>query len=111
MHFGDTLKEWIPGIARSDMTKSLEEQGLIPEIKKSVIAYGGKLTPDYEYIMELREKNKQKMNTMMKKKEVNKIEVGATESILHTNVSIIPKDKIKGEKLSFDDDNAWLLIL
>lgn len=47
------------------------------------------------------------MNTMMKKKEVNKIEVGATESIMHNNVSIIPKDKIKGEKLSFDDDTSW----
>lgn len=46
------------------------------------------------------------MNTMMKKKEVNKIEVGATESVLHSNVSIIPKEKIKGEKLTFDDD-VW----
>ncbi len=69
-----------------------------------MIASGGKLSPDFAYITELREKHKQKMNTMMKKKEVNKIEVGATESILHTNVSIIPKDKIKGEKLTFDDD-------
>lgn len=61
-----------------------------------MITLNGKLTPDYEYINELREKNKLKMNTMMKKKEINKIEVGATESILHTNVSIIPKEKIKG---------------
>ena len=44
------------------MSRSLEEQNLIPEIKKSVIAYGGKLAPDYTYIMDLREKNKQKMN-------------------------------------------------
>lgn len=44
------------------------------------------------------------MNTMIRKTEVNKIEVGATESILHNNVSIIPKDKIKGEKLTFDDE-------
>lgn len=73
MHFGDTLKNWIADIARTDMSKPLDEQGLIPEIKKSVIALNGKLTPDFEYINELREKHKQKMNTMMKKKEVNKI--------------------------------------
>lgn len=46
--------------------------------------------------MDLRKKNQEKMNTMMKKKEANKIEIGATESVLHSNVSIIPKDKIKG---------------
>lgn len=41
---------------------------------------------------------------MMKKKEANKTEIGATQSVYHSNVTIIPKDKIKGEKLSFDDD-------
>lgn len=96
MHFGNILKDWVADIARSDMNKPLNQQGLTPQVRKSVIALNGKLTPDYEYINELREKNKLKMNTMMKKKEVNKIEVGATESILHTNVSIIPKEKIKG---------------
>jgi predicted nucleic acid-binding protein len=73
------------------------------EIKRAVITSNGKLTPNFEYIAELRQRNHEKMNTLMKKSEVNKIEIGATESILHTNVTIIPKEKIKGEKLSFDD--------
>lgn len=34
----------------SDMNKPLDEQDLIPEIKKAVIAYDGKLTPSFEYI-------------------------------------------------------------
>ena len=41
---------------------------------------------------------------MMKKKQDNNIEIGATESVLHENVSLISKDKIKPEQLSFDDD-------
>lgn len=32
------------------MTKPLDEQGLIPEIKKAVIATGGELTKDFRYI-------------------------------------------------------------
>ena len=73
MHFGSALKQWIPQIVKSDKNKPLEEQGLIPELKKAVIACNGKLMPSFEYIMELRKKNQEKMNTMMKKKEVNKI--------------------------------------
>jgi len=41
----------------------------------------------------------------MKKKEVHKIEIGATESVLHNNVSIIPADKIKGHVLDFADED------
>lgn len=50
MQFGKALKNWIADIARSDMNKPFDEQELIPEIKKAVIACDGKLTPNYEYI-------------------------------------------------------------
>lgn len=50
MHFGNTLKHWIADIARSDKNVPFEEQKLIPEIKKSMIACNGKLMPDFEYI-------------------------------------------------------------
>lgn len=92
-------------MVKSDANKPIDEQGLIPELKRAVITSNGQLTPMFEYIAELRKHNEFEMNTMMKKKEDNKIEVGATESVLHDNVSIIPKDKIKGETLSFDDDS------
>lgn len=77
---------------------------MIPELKRAVITTNGKLTPNFYYINDLREKNENKMNTMLKNHQETKDEVGATESVLHQNVSIISKDKIKPEKLSFDDD-------
>jgi hypothetical protein len=43
------------------------------EIKRAVITCNGHLTPDFEYIDDMRKKNHEKMNTMMKKSEVNKI--------------------------------------
>jgi hypothetical protein len=43
------------------------------EIKRAVITSNGKLTPNFEYITELRQRNHEKMNTLMKKREVNKI--------------------------------------
>ncbi len=45
MHFGNILKDWIADIARTDKNLPIEEQKLIPEIKKAVIACGGKLLP------------------------------------------------------------------
>ena len=105
MHFSKLLKNWIPDLVKSDKNLPFEEQQLIPELKRAVITSNGKLTPNFEYIAKLREEKELQMNTMMKKKEVNKVEVGATESILHDNVTIISKDKIKPEKLVFDDDD------
>ena len=105
MHFSRLLKGWIPDLVKSDQNLPLDEQGLIQELKRAVITSNGKLTPSFEYITIQREKNELQMNTMMKKKEVNKVEVGATQSILHDNVTIISKDKIKPEKLVFDDDD------
>lgn len=50
LQFGNNLKQWIADIAMSDMNKPLDDQGLIPEIKKAVIACDGKLMPSFEYI-------------------------------------------------------------
>lgn len=104
MHFSGLLKNWIPDLVKSDASKEIDEQGLIPELKRAVITSNGKLTPNFLYINDLREKNELKMNTMAKKTHENKIEIGATESVLHENVSLISKEKIKPEQLSFDDD-------
>ena len=104
MHFSRLLKNWIPDLVKSDASKPIDEQGLIPELKRAVITSNRKLTPLFEYIAELREKNEQEMSSMTKKKQDNKMEVGATESVFHDNVSIIPKEKIQGETLNFDDD-------
>ena len=103
MHFSKLLKGWIPDLVKSDATKDIEEQNLIPELKRAVITANGKLTPNFEYIAELRKQNEMEMSSMMKKKQNNQVEVDATQSVLHENVSLISKDKIKGEALSFDD--------
>jgi PP-loop superfamily ATP-utilizing enzyme len=70
-----------------------------------VITVDGKLTPNFEYIAKLRPENDLQMNTMMKKVQVNKTEVGETASVLNTNVTIIPSDKIEPEQLDFSDDS------
>jgi alpha-aminoadipic semialdehyde synthase len=50
--FSRILKPFIPAIAQCDFSASFEECNLPPEIKRAVIAYGGRLTPKYEYIAE-----------------------------------------------------------
>jgi alpha-aminoadipic semialdehyde synthase len=50
--FSGVLKEFIPAIARADFSVPFEQLELPPEIKRAVIAYHGKLTPDYRYIEE-----------------------------------------------------------
>lgn len=73
MHFSGLLKQWIPDLVKSDASKDIDEQGLVDELKRAVITTKGKLTPNFEYIQSLREKNEEKLNTMMKKKQDNKI--------------------------------------
>ncbi len=50
--FSRVLAPFIPAIAGCDYTVPFEECNLPPEIKQPVIAYQGRLTPDYEYIQE-----------------------------------------------------------
>ena len=48
--FSAVLKKFIPAIARADFNVEFSKLDLPPEIKKAVIAYKGKLTPDYKYL-------------------------------------------------------------
>ena len=48
--FSSVLKRFIPEIAKADFTKSFEQLELSPEIKRAIIVYHGKLTPNYEYL-------------------------------------------------------------
>lgn len=48
--FSETLLRFIPAIAKADYTVPFEELALPPEVKKAVIVYQGKLTPEYEYL-------------------------------------------------------------
>lgn len=50
--FSQVLKPFIPAIARCDFSTPFQECNLPPEIKRAIIAYQGKLTPDYQYIQE-----------------------------------------------------------
>jgi len=50
--FSRILKPFIPAIAGADFSAPFEANNLPPEIKKAVIAYRGRLTPDYEYIQQ-----------------------------------------------------------
>lgn len=48
--FSDTLMGFIPPIVKTDFSVDFDSLDLPPEIKKAIILYHGKLTPDYRYI-------------------------------------------------------------
>ncbi|MEA3360279.1 MAG: hypothetical protein U9R17_12870, partial [Thermodesulfobacteriota bacterium] len=48
--FSDTLFDFIPEVVKTDFTKDFDQCRLPSAIKKAVILYHGKLTPDYQYI-------------------------------------------------------------
>jgi saccharopine dehydrogenase (NAD+, L-lysine-forming) len=50
--FSHVLKPFVPAIARCDYSVPFAECELPPEIKRAVIVYRGKLTPDYEYLQQ-----------------------------------------------------------
>jgi alanine dehydrogenase len=50
--FSRILEPFIPAIARGDYSVPFAKCDLPPEIKRAVIVYQGKLTPDYEYIQD-----------------------------------------------------------
>ncbi len=49
-HFGQALSPFVPALARADFTVPWEDLELPDELKRAVIIYKGKLTPDYTYI-------------------------------------------------------------
>jgi alpha-aminoadipic semialdehyde synthase len=48
--FSNSLYSFIPSIAKADFSVDFDELKLPPEIRKAIILYHGKLTPDYSYI-------------------------------------------------------------
>jgi alpha-aminoadipic semialdehyde synthase len=50
--FSHILKPFIPALADCDFSAPFEQCSLPPEIKRAVIAYRGRLAPDYQYIHE-----------------------------------------------------------
>jgi saccharopine dehydrogenase (NAD+, L-lysine-forming) len=48
--FSESLMPFIPDIVKADYSVKFEKLKLPPEIKKAVVLYNGKLTPNYEYI-------------------------------------------------------------
>ncbi len=48
--FGKALTPFVPALAQADFSAPWEALDLPPELKRAVIVYQGKLTPDYTYI-------------------------------------------------------------
>jgi len=48
--FSKTLKPFIPGLAQADFSKDFNDCRLPDPIKRAVILYKGKFTPDYKYM-------------------------------------------------------------
>ncbi|XP_046412347.1 alpha-aminoadipic semialdehyde synthase, mitochondrial isoform X1 [Neodiprion pinetum] len=55
--FGDLLYPYVPDIIQSDARKPLEEHNFSPAVYGAIIASNGQLTPNFEYIQELRQVN------------------------------------------------------
>jgi len=50
MVFSHVLRNFIPSIQQADFTRSFAELNLTDELKRAMIVYHGKLTPDYQYL-------------------------------------------------------------
>lgn len=57
--FGDSFVSFVKNLAESDMRKPWGEQGLVRELEDACIAWNGHLTPNFEYIAELRARNEE----------------------------------------------------
>ena len=51
-YFSGVLKSYVPAIATADYELPFAELALPAEIKRAVIVYQGKLTPEYAYLQE-----------------------------------------------------------
>lgn len=49
-HFGDSLLQFVPAIARCDWKADLDDLAVPAEIRRAVVAHRGKLAPDYAYL-------------------------------------------------------------
>ncbi len=50
--FGDVLVDLIPGLVAADLGAELDRSGLPDELRRAVIAWRGRLAPDYAYLEE-----------------------------------------------------------
>ena len=50
LHFGDSLFRFLPALAGLDRGAEFKDLDLLPELKRALIVWNGKLTPDYEYL-------------------------------------------------------------
>lgn len=48
--FSSVLKRFLPEVIKADFSKDFETLSLPPELKRAIIVYKGKLTPDYKYL-------------------------------------------------------------
>ena len=56
--FGNMLFPYMSDIIKSDASKPLEEHSFGPTVSGAIIASNGKITPSFEYIMDLRQKKR-----------------------------------------------------
>ncbi|XP_041348560.1 alpha-aminoadipic semialdehyde synthase, mitochondrial-like isoform X2 [Gigantopelta aegis] len=70
--FGSRLLPFIPAMVESSASKPFEEYNCHHTVKNAVIASNGKLTPNFEYISELRKKSKSRHKASMQRTDIEK---------------------------------------
>ncbi|GIY30410.1 hypothetical protein CDAR_262411 [Caerostris darwini] len=78
-YFGYLLSPYMENILSSDATKPFEEHNFLPTVKAAIIASDGKLTPNFEYIAELRKTSasRKKARSLVEKASKKVLVLGA----------------------------------
>lgn len=101
--FGSLLLPHIDEMAKSDARKEFSKQTLSPIVKNAIITANGKLTPNYEYIQDLREKRKSQRQIVSSNKRVLVLGAGyVSEPVIEylsrdKNISITVVSALKNE--------------
>lgn len=75
--FGSLLLPYIPEMLRSNASTSFEEYDADPIVKNAVIASNGQLTPNFQYINEMRQKSKSAHKAAMGRADNKVLVLGA----------------------------------
>jgi alpha-aminoadipic semialdehyde synthase len=115
-YFGELLFPYALDILKSDASKPLEEHDFLPEVEGAIIASNGKLTPNYEYINELREANsrKNKIDGAAFRKRVLVLGAGMVSAPLveylsrdaDVNMKVCSQVKEEADRLAFRYNNV-----
>lgn len=89
--FGDLLYPYALDIIQSEAKKPLEEHNFTPAVHAAIIASNGKLTPNFQYIQELRQLNQRSKHKDNRELQTNTVHIIYIPLIIYYNIFSIEK--------------------